>query len=126
MFDKKKYNKEYYAKNIVKETARRKENTLGFALSCVKVRAKRKNIAFNLTKEDMIFPEVCPILGIKLERRKGYGSNYNSPSIDRIDNTKGYTKDNIQIMSRRANAMKSDASPEELLLFANWILKTYG
>lgn len=126
MFDKKKYNKEYYQKNIDKETTRRKENTLGFALSGVKVRAKRRKLEFNLTKEDMIFPEICPVLGIKLERRKGYGSNPNSPSIDRIDNSKGYTKDNIQIMSKRANSMKSDATPEELLKFAQWIIKEYG
>lgn len=38
----------------------------------------------------------------------------NSPSIDRIDNLKGYTKENIKIISHRANAIKRDASVEEV------------
>jgi len=38
----------------------------------------------------------------------------NSPTLDRIDNTKGYTKDNIIIVSFKANTIKNSATIEEL------------
>ncbi len=37
-----------------------------------------------------------------------------SPTIDRIDNTRGYTKDNVLVVSHRANSIKSDATLDEL------------
>ena len=78
-----------------------------------KQRAKKANIEHTLTLEDINIPEVCPVLGIKLET--GTRRNHdNAPSIDRIDNTKGYTKDNIMIISCRANMIKKDASLQEL------------
>lgn len=69
-----------------------------------KHRAKRKNLEFNLKLDDIKIPEICPVFGTPMV----------SPSIDRFDNTKGYTKDNIQIISHRANTLKTDATIEEL------------
>jgi cupin superfamily acireductone dioxygenase involved in methionine salvage len=43
-----------------------------------------------------------------------------APSIDRIDNTRGYIKDNIIIVSRRANILKKDATIDELRKLANY------
>jgi hypothetical protein len=42
------------------------------------------------------------------------GFRENSPSIDRIDSTKGYTPDNIQIISWKANRIKGYATLQEL------------
>ena len=42
----------------------------------------------------------------------------NSPSLDRIDSSKGYTPDNVWVISRRANIIKHDATLEELLLIS--------
>ncbi len=91
--------------------------------------ARKRNIPFNLTEEDVAAPKVCPVLGIPLvvnRGPRGTGPMPNSPSVDRIDPTKGYTKGNVQIISHRANAMKQNATPEELRQFACWVFKTYG
>jgi hypothetical protein len=67
-----------------------------------------------------IAPTHCPILGIELTRGdQTLTSNF---SIDRIDNSLGYIKGNIQIISNRANRLKSDASKEELYKLAKWVL----
>jgi hypothetical protein len=42
------------------------------------------------------------------------GFRENSPSIDRIDSIEGYTVDNIQIISWKANRIKAYATVEEL------------
>jgi hypothetical protein len=42
------------------------------------------------------------------------------PSVDRIDNSRGYTHDNIVIVSFKANRLKSNASIEELQRLANF------
>jgi len=89
-----------------------------------KKRAFYKKLDFNITKEDIKIPEKCPVLLIPLifGNKDGYE---NSPSLDRIDNSKGYIKGNIQIISKKANSMKNSGSPAELLLFAKWINKTF-
>lgn len=82
-----------------------------------KKRALKKELEFNIIRTDIVIPEYCPILGIPLLR----GSkvvNANSPSLDRIDPSKGYVKGNIQVISNRANTIKNDATPEELMKVA--------
>lgn len=88
-----------------------------------KQRCKETGREFNLLVSDIVIPDVCPILGISLNMNSGKSGAYrNSPSLDRIDNSKGYTKDNIQVVSQLANAMKCHASNEELHKFAQWVL----
>lgn len=75
--------------------------------------AKRRGEECGLELKDIVIPEFCPVLGIKLEP----GSHTHqdcSPSVDRIDSTKGYTKDNVWIISARANRIKNNATIEEL------------
>jgi hypothetical protein len=85
-------------------------------------RAKDKNLAFNIDNDYIrsITPSHCPIFNTKLEwsvhRGNGHHSLPNSPSLDRIDPSKGYVKGNVWIISNRANTIKSDASHEELKL----------
>ena len=89
-----------------------------------RTRAKKKNIPSNLTIDYCvdIYPEdnKCPVLGIPLSWG-GRRTNGDSPSLDRIEPSKGYVKGNVMWMSQRANAMKSNATPEELKKFALWI-----
>jgi len=85
-------------------------------------RAKQKNIPFNLDLDFLrsIVVSHCPILGVELawstNRVNGNTTLPNSPSLDRIDPTRGYVKGNVWIISHKANCIKNNASHEELKL----------
>ena len=95
-----------------------------------KQNARAKNLEFNLTYEDIEIPTHCPVLGIELFTTPGRGkknpwSYPNTPSIDRIDNSRGYVKDNIHIISMRANHLRTMPrwkNPRRLLPTWNGIL----
>lgn len=88
-----------------------------------KQRCKQTGRDFNIEVSDIVIPDTCPILGIKLNVNSGKSGAYSdSPSLDRIDNSKGYIKGNVQVISQLANAMKSHASNKELHKFAQWVL----
>lgn len=80
----------------------------------IKQRAKKKGWECTITEDDFEIPEYCPVLGVKLERNSSKGWWPWSPSMDRIDNTKGYVPGNVEVISWRANSLKSDATIEEL------------
>lgn len=84
-----------------------------------KKRAETLGIEFAITKHDIKIPACCPVLGVPLGKVRNSNRRY-SPSIDRIDPKKGYTPDNIQIISNQANTMKSDSSIEELTAFVTY------
>lgn len=95
-------------------------------LSAARNRARKKGIPFNLTVEDIVIPEFCPILGIKLTRNfERHGGSFSSASLDKIDPDLGYVKGNVQVLSLLANNMKSNANKEQLIMFAKWILENY-
>ena len=78
-----------------------------------KTRAKGSGLDFNITIDDIVIPDICPIFNIPLFRGKGSSSG-NSPSLDRRDNSKGYVKGNICVISNRANSLKRDTTIEDL------------
>jgi hypothetical protein len=84
-----------------------------------KQRAKKAGLEHTITVDDIIIPDYCPVLGVKLDigDRKKHG---NAPSIDRVDNTKGYTKENIMIVSNRLNMLKNDATINELIMIGKF------
>jgi hypothetical protein len=83
-------------------------------------RAKEFNLPFTISREDVCIPEKCPLLEIPLFRA-GQKPTPNSPTLDRIIPTLGYVKGNIQVISFKANTMKSNATLEEMeLLVKNW------
>jgi hypothetical protein len=86
-------------------------------------RAKKKNLEFNINSEYIrsLVVSHCPVFGIPLEwscHRGEHGNKplENSPSLDRIDPTKGYIKGNVWIISNKANTTKSNSTHEELKL----------
>ncbi len=84
-------------------------------LSEARHRAKIKNLEFDIKKEDIIIPDMCPLLQIPLKTAKGKLSP-NSPSLDRIICEKGYIKGNIMVISTRANTAKGNLTLDELKL----------
>ena len=88
-----------------------------------KNRAKHKGIGFKLSIDDIVIPEKCPVLGVRLKSGAGNGTQSvakleASPTLDRVDDSKGYTPDNICVISLRANNLKRDASLYELRCLA--------
>lgn len=81
--------------------------------------AKKKGIPFDIEVSDIVIPETCPILGIKLFFMEGNRSD-NTPSLDKIEPSKGYVKGNIQVISWRANRIKNDSTLEELIALGKW------
>ena len=122
-------NKEFLYKGVSSIEYHRKyreRNHEQCILSAARNRARTRKIPFNLTKEDIHIPKLCPILGIPLTRSFGkHGGDFSSASLDRIDPALGYVKGNVQVVSLLANNMKSSASKDQLLLFAKWVQETY-
>ena len=96
-------------------------NPIPQMLSNAKIRAKDKNIPFEIDSVYLkeIFPKdnMCPVLKIKFQY--GYTSKTKinktfAPSLDRIIPTKGYVKGNCIIVSDIVNRIKSDATLEQL------------
>lgn len=109
-------NKKYWLKPTAKATASqyRKDNPKIGLMCRARDRAKKAGLEFNLTYDDIIIPDLCPILGLKLERNSGGKPSPRSPSLDRIIPALGYIKGNVRVISHRANTIKNDASIEEL------------
>lgn len=75
-----------------------------------KSRAKKMGRDFDISLEDIVIPNRCPVLNVEFV----YGDPDWTYSIDRLDNSKGYVKGNIIIVSNRANKLKNNATKEEL------------
>lgn len=113
------YSRSYYAQ-------RRLINRRVDILTRVKSRAKKLGIPFDLTIEDIVIPETCPILGTPIvvgppRRTDSRGPRPDSPSLDRIDPTRGYVKGNVCVISNRANTIKCNATVDELEIVLNYM-----
>ena len=119
----KKCKKEYRIKhsetNKIKQKENHKNNPLKRIYYDAKKRAKKKNIEFNIKLEDLNFPKLCPVLQIPLFVSGSKCTN-NSPTIDRINNNEGYIKDNVLIVSFKANTIKNNSTIEELEKILNF------
>lgn len=87
-------------------------------ISRARTRARSKGVKCTLKRGDLNIPDVCPVFSTPFVAKTEYAM-----SIDAIDPSKDYTKDNVQIISMKANAMKNSATKEELLEFAKWVFK---
>lgn len=135
------YNQQYYLNNKekVKEQLRQKyqdiknEEPWRLAVRRARNRAREKGLEFDIDDGYIksIWREDCPVLGIPL-----YAANFrsgmkrgqakarpqdNSPTLDRIDSSKGYVKGNIIVMSYRANMIKNCGTLEEHQSIVNFL-----
>ena len=85
--------------------------------SQAKTRAKKYNVPFSITRQDLIdmFPSdnLCPVLKMPFV----WGTKNNkelSPSLDRMIPELGYIKGNIKFISYKANRIKNDSNLEIL------------
>jgi hypothetical protein len=88
-----------------------------------KVRAKKKDIPFTLDWEQLIplAKDKCPYFTeIKLDwDNREEGVTEASPTLDRIIPEKGYVIDNVEIISSKANNIKSIGVSEDLYRVAD-------
>ena len=78
----------------------RKKNPVRYAYDTLKSNSKRRGKEFTLTFEE--FSQFCHAT----DYIQGKGVTKDSYSIDRIDNSRGYTIDNIQILTVSENRKK--------------------
>ena len=126
------YNREYMKKSRLenpekfkaREKKWRESNRLQSLIYSTKQTAKKKGLNHDISIEDLIQVEMCPLTGILIDWGCS-GRHLSNPSIDRIDPSKGYVKGNVEIMSCLGNSMKNAATREQLVYFAKEILKRY-
>lgn len=85
-----------------------------------KKRAREQEVEFTLDLDDIVIPEICPLLKIPLIKGiKVYTDN--SPTLDKIMPSLGYVKGNTQVISMRANRIKNDSTFKEFeMIYLAW------
>jgi len=105
---------------------------LGRLKTYAKKRAKKKGLKFDLSKEDLerLWARQqgkCALTGITMTRPDGDPQSLRvatNVSLDRINSSKGYTRDNVQLVCWRANQLKGRLSEEELVFWSKKFVKT--
>jgi len=64
----------------------RASDPIRYLYNQAKYRAKKQGKEFSIERDDLVIPELCPILGIPMFFSEGYRTG-NSLSIDRVDNS---------------------------------------
>jgi hypothetical protein len=112
--------------NVTHGLSRRGTKSREFQLfNAAKARAKKEKIPFNIEIEDVVVPEICPILGIKIDLDNIEMQSNKSPSLDKIIPNVGYVKGNIQVLSLMANRLKNDGRPGEWEQILKWMEIAY-
>jgi len=120
------YSRKYYKNNLKRCRQLNRNyylrNTRFFMLKRAQLRARTAKLPFNLILEDIRIPKKCPVLDIEMKVGRGRLPR-NSPSLDRINPSKGYVKGNVAVISNRANILKKDGTLEEFQALVKWLKK---
>lgn len=119
-------NKLYRESNSVKmreyDRARYESEWARQAWHSARRRAAAAELPFNIAPEDIVVPELCPVLGIPIFLTRGKAGP-NAPSLDRIIPEDGYVRGNVIVVSWRANRLRSDGTSAELSAVAAYYAK---
>ena len=113
-----------FCKSCVKEYNSNRYSTLNgrakILVNNAKIRSRKKNLDFDISVADVyekIVTGVCEFTGISFDYSYGKDRFLNaySPSIDKIDSKKGYTKDNIRLVLTSVNRALGEDGEDEML-----------
>lgn len=88
----------------------------------LKAKCKHELIRYNLTSEylESIWTGKCPVFKKPILFNKNRNYEFHA-ELDRINPKKGYIKGNVVWLSRKANRLKNNAKPKELVKLAEWL-----
>lgn len=103
----------YYTHNrdevLRRARQKREEDPARYLWRAAKQRARQTGREFNIELQDITIPTHCPISGMEMT-----AGSPDAPSLDRIDNSRGYVKGNVAVISKRMNAIKGTATIGEV------------
>lgn len=121
LYDKKRrQEKRAELKEAARKQRERNKGTARALFERARYRSARDGIPFSIVVEDVVVPDFCPALGVRLQAVSTRGGHAFSPSLDRVIPELGYVPGNIIVISRRANSIKRDGSPSEVMKVALW------
>ena len=103
-------------------------NRIRKLLNCAFVRAGKRGLKTDgrlHKKFETSPPKKCACCGICLDYSTGRGNNVRdkSPSMDRVNNSKGYTLTNVSIICMRCNRLKGFASINEMKMILAYAIR---
>lgn len=128
-----KHNKERYRKNKKKiiEYIKKYRRDNPIKVWCKDTirnhKQKRYKVLFNWEELLSIAKKTkhCPICETKLDWKLGVGLNNNSPTLDRINNDKILTLNNIQIVCWKCNTAKGQMTMKEFIEYCDKVSKKF-
>lgn len=111
----KEHNATYHKKHADELKLRRRMKPWKNAVNSARWRSAKRGIEFDLTQAwaKERYTGFCEITGIPFEMGEG-GIKPRSPSLDRIDSSKGYVKGNCRFILHCINFMKFTGTDQEL------------
>lgn len=111
---------------IIREKVKQpKRDPRSVLLRKAKHRAKNAGMDFNIDINDIVIPDLCPVLNIPLLAAEEYLDDY-SPTLDRLNNDLGYVKGNVMVISNRANRLKNSATIRDMRHLIKFYQKIVG